>query len=229
MRGIFQSPLYPGWEKKMGGRSLRQSRKSLLSAARVQKRLESSTHLLNDLKNPGIKFSFFSDEKTFTVDFVFRDTIREWYLWTPQSTNSQTSALNHDACHRNIKRGEDAPDLVSTEILTNLCCLKWSFGDESLSNSHYKTRLSLPKGRNSGTYGKDLAGLVGRQHRLLAQRLLVLTVTRFEPLNVSLWTHIEEKACKTRHSNADVLKVSVNCVWWSMRKRFVSRSERAYC
>ena len=57
--------------KKMGGKSLRRSRKPLLSAAMVQKRLERSTLLLNDLKDHGNRVLIFSDEKTFTVDPVF--------------------------------------------------------------------------------------------------------------------------------------------------------------
>ena len=37
----------------------------------IQKRLERSTHLLNNIKNHGNQILVFSDEKTFTVDPVF--------------------------------------------------------------------------------------------------------------------------------------------------------------
>ena len=57
--------------KSIGGKSLRCSKKPLLSAAMIQKRLERSTGLLNDLKSHGNRILIFSDEKTFTVDSVF--------------------------------------------------------------------------------------------------------------------------------------------------------------
>ena len=52
-------------------KSLRRSKKSLLSAAMVQKHLKRSTLLLNDLKNHGNRIVNFSDKKTFTVDRLF--------------------------------------------------------------------------------------------------------------------------------------------------------------
>ena len=49
--------------KKMSGRSLGRSRKLLLNAAIVQKRLEKTTHLLNDLTNPGNRINIFPVRK----------------------------------------------------------------------------------------------------------------------------------------------------------------------
>ena len=57
--------------KKMSVKTVRCFRKPLLSAAGVQKRLEKSTHLLNDLKSHGNRILIFSHKKSFTVDPVF--------------------------------------------------------------------------------------------------------------------------------------------------------------
>ena len=43
------------------------------------------------------------------------------------------------------------------------------------------------------------------------------------PLDYSVWTHIESKACKVRHSSVEELKSSVNRSWVSMRKYFIRK------
>ena len=56
--------------KSEGGKSLRRLKKSLLSAAMLQKYRERCRHLLNDFKSHGNRTNIFSNEKTFTVDPV---------------------------------------------------------------------------------------------------------------------------------------------------------------
>ena len=56
--------------EKMGGKSLKPSRKPLLSAAMIQKRMEKNTHLLNDPKKHGNRVLNFFNKKAFTVDPV---------------------------------------------------------------------------------------------------------------------------------------------------------------
>ena len=43
------------------------------------------------------------------------------------------------------------------------------------------------------------------------------------PIDFSVWTHIESKACKVRHSSVEELKFSVNRSWASMRKDFIPK------
>ena len=58
--------------KKMGGKSQRRFRKSLLVLAMVQKHIERNSRFLYDKwRITGIDLSFFSDEKSFTADFVY--------------------------------------------------------------------------------------------------------------------------------------------------------------
>ncbi|KAF2354396.1 hypothetical protein FHG87_014848 [Trinorchestia longiramus] len=41
------------------------------------------------------------------------------------------------------------------------------------------------------------------------------------PLNYSVWTHIEGKTCKVHHNSVGELKSSVNRSWTTMRKDFI--------
>ena len=71
----------------------------------------------------------------------------------------------------------------------NLCRIQRSFGDESSSMDQedpLDIRFYFPTGRSTGTHDKDCARLVKRLHKLVAQRLLAPTVTRFEPTRVQL-------------------------------------------
>ena len=47
--------------------------------------------------------------------------------------------------------------------------------------------------------------------------------TDLNPVDFTLWTHVEEKDCKARHSNTDEIKASVNCTWQSTRKGFIKK------
>ena len=60
--------------KNMGGKSLRRSKKPLLSETVIQKRLERSTRLLNDMKSHGKRIVIFSDDTFSDRDFdIFSD------------------------------------------------------------------------------------------------------------------------------------------------------------
>ena len=67
---------------------------------------------------------------------------------------------------------------------------------------HFEIRT----GRSAGTHGKHHARL---WMPTLSKDFWPPQSPDFNPLDLSLWTHIEEKACKTRHSNTD-LKLKVD-------------------
>ena len=50
--------------------------------------------------------------------------------------------------------------------------------------------------RSAGTHGNDCAGLVGRRPELLAHRFWLPQLPDLNPLDFSLWTHIEEMLAK---------------------------------
>ena len=58
------------WIDSEGRKNIKRVKKTLLTAAMKQKRLERGNRILNDLKNHGNRIVIFSDEKTFTVDPV---------------------------------------------------------------------------------------------------------------------------------------------------------------
>ena len=49
----------------------------------------------------------------------------------------------------------------------------------------------------------------------------------FNPIEYSVWAHVECKACDVRHNRADELKTTVNCVWVGMRKDYVLKCARS--
>ncbi len=49
------------------------------------------------------------------------------------------------------------------------------------------------------------------------------------PLDYSVWWHIESKACKTHHSNADALMASVDQQWKAMSKEHVTNVCKVFC
>ena len=75
---------------------------------------------------------------------------------------------------------------------------------------HQEIKLRSFNGKER-RHGKDCAGLVGRFCKLFAQIVWLPQSPDSHPLDISLWAHFEENACKTRHSNANELKVSVTC------------------
>ena len=48
------------------------------------------------------------------------------------------------------------------------------------------------------------------------------------PLDYSMWAHIESKACKVRHSNAEELKSSMDHALTSMRKDYIQKVCKAF-
>ena len=70
--------------------------------------------------------------------------------------------------------------------------------------------------------------MAGVKDAFLAQKNWPPQSPDLNPLDISIWTHVEGKACKCRHSNEDELKASVDCVWASMRKDYVRKVCREF-
>ncbi len=49
------------------------------------------------------------------------------------------------------------------------------------------------------------------------------------PLDFSIWWHVESKACKICHANVDALKASVEKYWKTMTKAYVANMCRSFC
>ena len=64
---------------------------------------------------------------------------------------------------------------------------------------------------------------LGSNMKFWAKDFWPLQSPALNPLDYSVWTHIESKACKVRHSSVEELKSSVNRSWASMRKDFIHK------
>lgn len=48
------------------------------------------------------------------------------------------------------------------------------------------------------------------------------------PLDYSVWWHVESRACSKRHSNVEELMASVNSKWRSMSKEYIRNVCKAF-
>ena len=102
----------------------------------IQKRLEKSTRLLNDLKNHCNWILIYSDEKLSpltlcsTKDDLIVTYGKDVSEHSTVSTIKRIYNLDHDAWRRSIKRGEDASGFLNW-LQANVCRLQRSFGVES--------------------------------------------------------------------------------------------------
>ena len=119
-RRKFQSALCSGWSKKWEEKLWDVSGNPLLSVAVVQKRLEKSTRMLNNLKNHGnriliiIRWESFHRWSYLQLTELPGRNAGEWCLWPLQSVNNETSSLYHDASLRSMNR--DKTPLVWFEL-----------------------------------------------------------------------------------------------------------------
>ena len=80
--------------------------KPLLSAAVIQKRLERSTCLFNDLKNHGNRIFIFSNEKIFTGDPVF-NKYNDYVVWVE----------NDDSIYRWVSKTKHPASIMMLGVL----------------------------------------------------------------------------------------------------------------
>ena len=223
--------------KSMGGKSLRRFKKPLLSAAMIQKRLDRSTRLLNDLKSHGNRILIFSDEKTFTVDPVFnRQNDRVVSFGNDVSNHQRVSTTKHPASVMMLgvvaSNGEKMPPV-------------WFERGYRLTSAVYKEILEtkvLPwvkRITKKADYVFQQDGAPAHTAKI-AQNWLETNMSFWpkdfwppqspdlNPLDFSVWAHIEARACKTRHSNTDELKASVNRAWAYMKKNFVRKACKSF-
>ena len=93
--------------KKVVGKSVGRSMKLLLSAAMVQKCLERSTRLLNDL-NHGTRILLFFDEKTFPIEIVFN------------KQNDQIVKFENDVLeHCSVSKTKNAASIIMLGVLAS--------------------------------------------------------------------------------------------------------------
>ena len=136
-------------------------------------------------------------------------------MWTPQSVNNQAPIPNHDAWHYSIERKEYASGLAWTGFRVTSAAYKEILKTEVLpwvknitKNSDYVFSQDEVSAHTAKTVQDMLKASMSFDPKPWASQSQDLN-----PLDFSLWILIEEKACKTRHSNTNELKASVNRAW----------------
>ena len=214
--------------KSEGGKSLRRFKKPLLTTAMVQKRRERCCHLLNDFKSHGNWIIIFSDEKTFTVDPVVNkqnERVAGFGKDTPEVRNVSTTKHPASVMMLGVvaSNGEKMPpvwfdvgyrltaaddkDILATKVLPwvrkitkNVNCVFQQDGAPSHTAKVVQEWVNF--------WSKDIWPPQSPD---------------LNPLDYSVWAHIENKACKVRHSNTEELKSSVGHAWASMRKDYIRK------
>ena len=197
-----------------------------------QKRLERGKRLLNDLKNHGNRIVVFSDEKTFTVDPVVNkqnDCIVSFGQDTSELRNVSTTKHPASVMMLGVvaSNGEKMPpvwfprgyrltaaaykDVLVTKILP------WV--RKITRNENY---VFQQDGTHTHTV-KIVQEWLGSNMNFWPKDFWPPQSPDLNPLDYSVWTHIESKACKVRHSRVEELKSFVNRSWASMRKDFIRK------
>ena len=218
--------------KHEGGKSLKMIRKPLLTSAMKLKRLERSKRLLNDMKNHGNRILIFSDEKTFTVDPVVN------------KQNDRVVSFGQDVSEvRNISTTKHPASVMMFGVVASngeKMPPVWFPTGYRLTAADYKDILEskvLPwvkRITRKADYVFQQDGAPAHTAKIVQEWLesnmhfwpkdfLPPQSPDLNPLDYSIWTHVQSKACKCRQSNVDELKASVNRAWASMRKEYVRR------
>jgi hypothetical protein len=216
--------------KKEGGKSLRCVERPLLTDRMRDQRRERCRRLLNDLKSHGNRILIFSDEKTFTVDPVFnKQNDRVVSFGQDVSKVRYVSTTKHPASVMMLgvvaSNGEKMPpvwfptgyrltaadyrDILSTKVLP------W------VRKITKKADFVFQQDGAPAHTAKTVQEWLGANMKFWPKDFWPPQSPDLNPLDYSVWAHVEGKACKVRHSNVHELKSSVNRVWASMRKVFV--------
>jgi len=216
--------------KSEGGKSLKRLKRPLLTPAMVHKRHERCSRLLNDMKSHGNRVVIFSDEKTFTVDPVInKQNDRVVSFGQDISDVRYVTTTKHPASVMMLgvvaSNGEKMPPV-------------WFKGGYRLTGTDYRDILAtkvLPwirKIAKGGNYVFQQDGAPAHTSKTV-QDWMSQNMTFWpkdfwppqspdlNPLDYSVWPHVESKACKDRHNNIEELKASVNSTWARMRKDYV--------
>lgn len=218
--------------KKEGGKSLRCVQRPLLTERMREQRLLRCRRLLNDLKSHSNRLIIFSDEKVFTVDPVLnKQNDRVISFEQGVSKLRCVSTTKHPASVMMLgvvaSNGEKMPPV-------------WFEGGYRLTAADYKDILAkkvLPwvsKIAKKTDYVFQQDGAPAHTARVVQEWLssnMKFWPKDFwppqspdlNPLDYSVWAHVEGRACKARHSSVADLKASVSLAWTRMRKDYIRK------
>ncbi|QQP57256.1 Putative transposable element [Caligus rogercresseyi] len=179
-----------------------------LAKTRVDRCRKIKNFIKNDLKG---RIIVFSDEKTFSVD-KYTNRRNDRYIST--STKSADPEISDDARLRGLN-GKAFPPI-------------WFDGSVNATTGHYGhngyiwTQDGAPA-HTSKAIQKYLENKLGSKG-FWSKEMWPPSSPNLNPLDFSIWQHIENKACGVYHSNISDLKATVNDVWAAMDETYIRKS-----
>ncbi|KAF2358831.1 hypothetical protein FHG87_010412 [Trinorchestia longiramus] len=197
-----------------------------------QKRFEQSKRLINDLKNHGNQVVIFSDEKTFSVDPLvnkknncmvsFGQDISE--LRNVFTTKHPISVMLLGVVASN---GVKIPPVwFPRGYRLNAAAYKYVLVTKILPWVRKITRNANYVFQQDGApahTAKTVQEWLGSNMNFWSKDFWSPRSPDLNPLDYSVRTHIESKACKVHHNSVEELKYSVNRSWTTMRKDYIRK------
>ena len=223
--------------EKLGKKSVVRPLRHLLTERTKQLRLERGKRLLNKLKRSSSStVKIFSDKKIFTVDQVYNRR-NDRQIINMGDVGSPVSRTKHPASIMFLgvvaSNGEKAPPIfipegekVNTESYISILeakVLPWLKKTFPLNNYEFQ-QDGAPAHTSKRTQEWLAANLAGFWEKTLWPP----SSPDLNPLDFSIWSVVESKACKTSHNNVASLKISVAKAWRALTPAYLIKTCRDF-
>ena len=223
--------------KDLGKRSIVRPPRHLLTTAQKKVRLERGRVLLNKLKSmPKSTVKIFSDKKVFTVDQAYNRR-NDRQIVNMGDTGTPVSRTKHPASIMLLgivaSNGKKAPPIfipdgekVNSEVYINILATKllpW-------------LRKTFPAGNYVFQQDSAPAHASRRTQDWLRSNMAEFwekdvwpsNSPDLNPLDYSIWSVVEAKACQSSHPNRETLKLSVAKAWRALKPDYIVKTCRAF-
>lgn len=225
----------------LGMKSRAVASKQFISERQKLVRLERCRRIISWLKSNGGVVTVFSDEKIFTVDaHISRRNTR--YI-------SAAAAADVPSAIRYNKKSKHPASIMVLGVVSSdgqKCPLVYLKSGERMDAARYQQLLQqhvvpwLKENFPEGNYVFQQDG--APVHTATStQNFLAANLAKFwdrsmwppsspdlNPLDFSIWAHLESEACRTSHPNVDALKAAITKAWDSMSPAYIRRVCRSF-
>ncbi len=221
-------------KEDLGMKSLVKRRIQQLTPVQMQKRVERGTKIINFLKSKEAgKVLVFSDEKDFHVD---KHVNRRNSRYIAESPDAVAPEVRYVGASKFPAKAMMLGYVGSDGTVFPPIWIKGTMdGTMYKKLMQYKILPLLDSTYGKGKYVWTQDGASCHTSKVVQEYLTnrlgssgfwSKTVwppnsPNLNPLDYSIWTHVEEKACSSSHSNVDSLKHSVEQEWNSMSRDYV--------
>jgi transposase len=223
--------------KQLGKKSLVRPPVPLLTERLKNLRLERSKRLLNKLKKKDSEtVKIFSDKKIFTVDQAYNRRNDRMIVGQGESAAPVPKTKHPASCMVLgivASDGKKCPPIfipagakVNTDMYIDLLSthlVPW------LRKNYPKGNYVFQQdGAPCHTSKKTQAWLAANLADFWPKDLWPPSSPDLNPLDYSIWSVVEAKACKTSHPSVDALKASIVRVWRSMTREYLIKTCQAF-